>query len=58
VRGFATTVLDIVTISGVSGGTVHVGLSALQTDGSTRTFTGTYTVSAGLIVGSHMTRTS
>jgi hypothetical protein len=32
-------------------------LSAVQTDGSTRTFSGTYTVSGGVIAGSHMTRT-
>jgi hypothetical protein len=57
IRGFAATVSDLVTISGADGGKVDVVLSALQTDGSIRVFTGTYTVADGVIVGSHMTRT-
>jgi hypothetical protein len=57
VRGFASTVSDLVTVTGADGGTVDVVLSALQSDGSMRTFTGTYTVAGGVIVGSHMTRT-
>ncbi|MEC3975927.1 hypothetical protein [Amycolatopsis sp. H20-H5] len=57
VNGFATTVWVTAMITSVNGGTVQVDLSALQTDNTTRTFTGTYTVSGGLIVGSHMTRT-
>jgi hypothetical protein len=55
--GFATTAWDTLTVTDVRGNTVHVVLSAVQTDGSTRTFSGTYTVSGGVIVGSHMTRT-
>ncbi|MFB9682553.1 hypothetical protein [Amycolatopsis plumensis] len=56
-NGFATTVWDTLTVTDVRGSTVHVVLSAVQTDGSTRTFSGTYTVSGGVIVGSHLTRT-
>lgn len=56
-NGFATTSWDSVTVTGVRGSTVSVDLSALQTDGSTRTFSGTYTVSGGVLTGSHMTRT-
>jgi len=55
--GFATTSWATVTVTDVRGSTVSVVLSAVQTDGSTRTFSGTYTVSGGVIAGSHMTRT-
>ncbi|MEU7783132.1 hypothetical protein [Amycolatopsis sp. NPDC049159] len=55
--GFATTAWDTLTVTDIRGSTVHVVLSAAQTDGTTRTFSGTYTVSGGVIVGSHMTRT-
>ena len=57
VNGFSTTSWDTVTVTDVRGSTVSVVLSAVQTDGSTRTFSGTYTVSGGVIAGSHMTRT-
>ncbi|WP_372664340.1 hypothetical protein [Amycolatopsis kentuckyensis] len=57
VNGFATTSWDTLTVTDVRGSTVSVVLSAVQTDGSTRTFAGTYTVSGGVITGSHMTRT-
>ncbi|MEV7092556.1 hypothetical protein AB0M80_06895 [Amycolatopsis sp. NPDC051045] len=57
VNGFATTSWDTLTVTDVRGSTVRVVLAALQIDGSTRTFSGTYTVSGGAIVGSHMTRT-
>ena len=56
-NAFATTSWDTVTVTDVRGSTVSVVLSALQTDGSTRTFSGTYTVSGGVLAGSHMTRT-
>lgn len=56
-NGFATTSWVSVTVTDVRGSTVSVDLSARQTDGSTRTFSGTYTVSGGVITGSHMTRT-
>jgi hypothetical protein len=58
VAGFADTVWDTLTVTAVDGGTVGVRLSALQADGSVRTFTSSYTVSDGVIVGSHMTRMS
>jgi len=57
VNGFATTSWDTLTVTDVRGSTVSVVLSAVQTDGSIRTFAGTYTVSGGVITGSHMTRT-
>ncbi len=57
VNGFATTSWDTLTVTDVRGTTVSVVLSAVQTDGSVRAFSGSYTVSGGVIVGSHMTRT-
>ncbi|MGW5718234.1 hypothetical protein ACWEVP_18855 [Amycolatopsis sp. NPDC003865] len=57
VNGFATTSWDTLTVTDVRGSTVSVVLSAVQTDGSIRRFAGTYTVSGGVITGSHMTRT-
>jgi hypothetical protein len=57
VNGFATTSWDTLTVTDVRGGTVYVVLSAIQTDGSTRVFSGSYTVSGGVLAGSHMTRT-
>ncbi|MFC6067753.1 hypothetical protein ACFP4F_35115, partial [Streptomyces ochraceiscleroticus] len=49
--GLADTVQDTVQILGVDGGVVTVHLDALQTDGSVRSFAGTYTVSEGVITG-------
>jgi hypothetical protein len=57
VNGFSTTSWDTVTVTDVRGNTVYVVLSAVQTDGSTRVFSGSYTVSGGVLAGSHMTRT-
>jgi hypothetical protein len=57
VDGFATTAWATVTVTDVRGSTVSVVLSAVQADGSTRVFSGTYSVSGGVIAGSHMTRT-
>jgi hypothetical protein len=57
VNGFATTSWATVTVTDIRGSTVSVVLSAVQIDGSTRTFSGTYTVSGGVVTGSHMTRT-
>jgi hypothetical protein len=54
VDGFAKTVNDDVTIDSVSGDTVTVTLIATQSDGSSVTYKGTYTVSGEVIVGSHM----
>lgn len=57
-HAFATTSWDTLTVTEVDGNVVHVQLAARQTDGSLRTFAGTYTVANGVIVGSHMARTS
>jgi hypothetical protein len=48
--GFADTAQDTVHIVHVHGGTVTVTLDALQTDGTVRSFAGTYTVRDGVIV--------
>ncbi|MGP3981438.1 excalibur calcium-binding domain-containing protein [Streptomyces sp. KR80] len=48
--GFADTVHDAVNILDVQGSTVTVTLDALQTDGTVRSFAGTYTVRSGVIV--------
>ncbi|WP_033400043.1 hypothetical protein [Actinokineospora enzanensis] len=47
--GFAGTDHDEISIETVQGGTVTLGLTAYQTDGSHRTFHGTYTVTGGTI---------
>ena len=47
--GFAGTAQDIVTIDSVSGDVVTAQLRALQTDGTVKTFQGTYTVANGVI---------
>ena len=52
--GFATTASDTVTVDAVHGDTVSVDLDALQTDGSHRHFSGTYTVVDGVIVSGHI----
>lgn len=52
--GFSTTQQDSVTVTGVSGSTVTVDLDALQTDGSHRHFSGTYTVQDGVIVSANI----
>ncbi|RSN13862.1 hypothetical protein DMC63_25550 [Streptomyces sp. WAC 05977] len=56
--GYASTSWVAVTVRSVSGNTVYVGLSARQTDGSLRTFSGSYTVSGGTITGANMKRLS
>ncbi|RSN33820.1 hypothetical protein DMC61_08400 [Amycolatopsis sp. WAC 04169] len=56
--GYATTSWAGVTVRSVSGNTVYVDLSARQTDGSLRTFSGSYTVSDGVITGAKMKRLS
>lgn len=50
VQGFAGTASDAVTILSVNGNTVTVQLTATQTDGSQKSFSGTYTVQNGVIV--------
>jgi hypothetical protein len=49
VQGFAGTSLDNVTIVSVSGDTVTVRLDTTQTDGTHKSYTGTYTVKNGVI---------
>ncbi|MFE4605601.1 DUF4352 domain-containing protein [Kitasatospora indigofera] len=49
--GFASTARDDVTVTAVNGAVVGVVLDAVQTDGSHRVFSGTYTVRGGVIVG-------
>ena len=55
--GYAGTAHDTVTITGVSGDTVSVNLVADQTDGSTKTFSGSYVVQNGTIVESSIQQT-
>ena len=50
VSGLSTTADDTVTIQSVSGNVVTAQLSAQQTDGTSKTYQGTYTVSNGVIV--------
>jgi len=49
VNGFATTAHDTVTIQSVSGDVVTAQLAAEQTDGTVRTYQGSYTVEGGVI---------
>jgi hypothetical protein len=59
VAGYATTASIAVTSYGTWGdGTVWTHLSAAQTDGTVKTYDGTYTVAGGVIVSAHMTQTS
>ena len=57
--GYATTASITVTSYGTwSDGTVWADISALQTDGTTRTYSGIYTVANGVIVSANITQTS
>lgn len=58
VAGYSTTASMTWTAQDLGNGVVAVNLTADQTDGSTATYTGTYTVSDGVIESAHMTRTS
>jgi len=59
VAGYATTAsIDLTTYGQWSDGTVYASLTALQTDGTVRTYQGTYTVANGQIVSAHIVRTS
>ena len=49
VSGFATTAHDAVTIQSVSGDVVTAQVTAEQTDGTVKTYQGTYTVNGGVI---------
>ncbi|HEV8274676.1 MAG TPA: hypothetical protein VGQ26_03120 [Streptosporangiaceae bacterium] len=54
VSGFEDTEHDTVTIQSVSGNVVRARLAARQTDGSVKTYEGTYRVSHGVITGFHV----
>jgi len=58
VQGYNGTQQDTLTIQSVSGNVVTARLSALQTDGTVKTYEGTYTVNNGVITGFHVQRTS
>ena len=59
VAGYATTAsISLGTFSSPSSDQVSVSLSAVQTDGSTTTYQGTYTVQSGVIVSANITQTS
>jgi hypothetical protein len=53
-KGYLGTAHDTVRIVNVQGDTVTVTLRALQSDGSVKLYSGTYTVENGVIVGSDM----
>jgi hypothetical protein len=57
VAGFAGTSSDTVQVGPASGSVVGVLLTAVQADGTTKFYSGTYTVSAGEITGSDMEET-
>ena len=58
VAGFQGTVHDVVTIISVKGSVVTAGLSALQADGTTKVYQGTYTVVNGVITKSSIRQVS
>jgi hypothetical protein len=55
--GFTGTRYDNLTITGVTGETVSINLTADQTDGSVKTYEGTYTVRHGKIVDATIKQT-
>jgi hypothetical protein len=56
--GFAGTQHDNLTITGVNGDVVSFDLKADQSDGSVKTYQGTYTIRSGQIVGSNVRQIS
>ncbi len=58
VAGYATTASVTVTASDTSGGVVQVTISAVQDNGSVRTYAGTYTVRNGVITSASIAQTS
>lgn len=59
VNGYATTAsISLYDQSEFGSGQVRAYLSAVQADGTTRTYAGTYTVSGGVITGASITQTS
>ena len=57
VNGYSSTSSMSWTAQDLGNGVVTVNMSAVQTDGSTKTYTGTYTVSDGMIVSADVTQT-
>jgi hypothetical protein len=57
-QGFSTTSKDALFILGVSGDVVSVRLDAQQTDGSIKTYQGTYTVQDGVITAANIRQIS
>jgi serine/threonine protein kinase len=58
VQGFSTTERDSLTILSVSGNAVKARVAALQTNGTVRTYQGTYTVHRGVITGFNIRQVS
>ena len=59
VAGYAATAsVDVTSYGTWNDGTVWADISALQTDGTTRTYSGIYTVANGVIVSANITQTS
>ena len=59
VNGYATTAsISLYDEADWGSGQVHAYLSAVQSDGTTRTYAGTYTVSGGVIVHASIAQTS
>jgi hypothetical protein len=54
--GFANTETDEVQILSTSGDSVNVNFTSTQTNGSAQQFTGTYTVSGGVITGASISQ--
>lgn len=53
-QGYSTTQSDTVTVTGVNGDVVSVSLLAVSTSGTQHTYSGTYTVSGGVITGASL----
>jgi hypothetical protein len=56
-QGYQGTSHDTLTITGVSGDVVSFNLTANQSDGTVKTYSGSYTVQNGSIVGSNVAQT-
>jgi serine/threonine protein kinase len=57
VQGFSTTAKDTATILSVTGNVVTARINALQTDGTVKTYQGTYTVQNGVITQFNVSQT-
>jgi len=59
VAGYSTTAsITLASCSQFGSSTVYASLTATQTDGTVKTYSGTYTVSGGVIVAAHIVQTS